>query len=262
MKLIFSPKKMSILMLLLAICLAVVNETSFRAFALQDNAFLIQTSTGLHETGDNFAFRMRDWDGDGTLDLLAIKQSDTGTNSTEIHIYSGADNFQTGILHTGSGLHETDETFAFDFVDWNSDGILDLVALKKSNTETNSTEVHIYSGATNFQEGLLHSGSGLPETDETFAFAFVDWNNDGIFDLVGLKKSNTSTNSTEVHIFSGASNFVDPLLQLGTALGETDDTFAFDVVDWNGDDQKDVVVIKKSKTGSNSTEVHILNGAF
>ncbi|WP_208921653.1 hypothetical protein [Streptomyces capitiformicae] len=47
---------------------------------------------------------------------------------------------------TGTALHETDATFDFGLADWDRDGRPDLVALKKSNTGTNSTEVHILGG--------------------------------------------------------------------------------------------------------------------
>ena len=48
------------------------------------------------------------------------------------------------------------------------------------------------------------------------------------------------------------------IVQTGTALEETDQTFDFAVADWDGDGKPDLIVIKKSNTGSGSTEVHIL----
>ncbi|MEA2188312.1 MAG: hypothetical protein QOK16_3323 [Solirubrobacteraceae bacterium] len=50
------------------------------------------------------------------------------------------------------------------------------------------------------------------------------------------------------------------ILHKGTALQETDDRFAFAMVDWNGDGSQDLVAIQKSATGTNSTEVHVLSG--
>jgi hypothetical protein len=87
-----------------------------------------------------------DWDGDGTPDLVAIKKSNTGSGSTEVHVLSGASGFQQFILHTGTALHQTDDTFAFAVVDWDGDGTPDLVAIKKSNTGSGSTEVHMLRG--------------------------------------------------------------------------------------------------------------------
>ncbi|MBZ4322356.1 FG-GAP repeat domain-containing protein [Streptomyces huiliensis] len=48
------------------------------------------------------------------------------------------------------------------------------------------------------------------------------------------------------------------LLQTGTALHETDDTFATATADWNRDGRPDLVAVKKSRTGTGSTEVHVL----
>ena len=54
---------------------------------------------------------MTDWDSDGKSDLVAIKKSGGGT--TEVHILSGASNFQQFIGHFPTALHETGNTFDF-----------------------------------------------------------------------------------------------------------------------------------------------------
>ncbi len=223
--------------------------------------FILQTGTALHETDATFDFAFADWNGDGKLDLIAIKKSNTGSSSTEVHVLSGASNYQQFILQTGTALHETDATFDFAFADWNGDGKLDLIAIKKSNTGSSSTEVHVLSGASNYQQFILQTGTALHETDATFDFAFADWNGDGKLDLIAIKKSNTGSSSTEVHVLSGASNYQQFILQTGTALHETDATFDFAFADWNGDGKLDLIAIKKSNTGSSSTEVHVLSGA-
>ncbi|KAM0469473.1 hypothetical protein ACHAPX_010494 [Trichoderma viride] len=223
---------------------------------------ILQTGTALHNTDDTFDFAMTDWNGDGRPDLVAIKKSNTGSNSAEVQILSGASRFQELILQTGTALHNTDNTFDFAMTDWNGNGgPPDLVAIKKSSTGSNSTEVHILSGASKFQESILQTETALHNTDNTFNFAMTDWNGDGRPDLVAIKKSNTGLKSTEVHILSGASNFQQFILRTGTALHNTDDTFNFIVTDWTGDRRPDLVAIKKSNTGLNSTEVHILSGA-
>ena len=114
-----------------------------RALVGPFDRFILQTGTALHETDDSFAFAITDWDGDGVPDLVAIKKRATGTNSTEVHILSGASNLQQFILQTGTALHETDDSFAFAITDWDGDGRPDLVAIKKRATGTNSTEVHV-----------------------------------------------------------------------------------------------------------------------
>ena len=118
-------------------------------------AFSNQTGTGLHETDGTFQFMMADWTRDGRPDLVAIKQKATGTNRREVHIFSGASNWKTPILQTGTPLEESDESTKFLMADWNGDGYQDLVAVQHSGTSAQKTGVHILSGATNFQTTLL-----------------------------------------------------------------------------------------------------------
>lgn len=223
--------------------------------------FILQIGTGLHETSTaQFDFALTDWNGDSTLDLVVIKKNGTDTKSTEIHILSGASNFQNFILQTGTALHETDDTFAFAMGKWAADSKPDLFAIKKSKTSTKSTEVHVLSGASGFQKFVLQTGTGLHETDATFEFAVTDWNADGRPDLVAVKKSNTNSSSTEVHVLSGASNYKNFILHSETALHKTDGRFEFVIADWTRDGRPDLVAVKKRNTGSNSTEVHIMAG--
>ncbi|KAH7115447.1 hypothetical protein B0J13DRAFT_572157 [Dactylonectria estremocensis] len=223
--------------------------------------FITQTGTGLHETSTaHFDFALTDWNGDNTLDLVVIKKNGTDTKSTEVQILSGASNFQNFILQTGTALEETDDTFAFAMGKWDTGSKPDLFAIKKSKTGTKSTEVHVLSGASGFQKFILQTGTGLHETDATFDFAVADWNADGCPDLVVVKKSNTSSSSTEVHVLSGASNYKNFILHSETALYRTLGMFEFMVADWTRDGRLDLVAIKKRNTGSHSTEVHIMAG--
>ena len=223
--------------------------------------FILQTGTALHETGNEFNFAVSDWDRDGKPDLVAIKKSGTGSGKTEVHILSGASNFGQFILQTGTALHETGNEFSFAMSDWDRDGKPDLVAIKKSGTGSGKTEVHILSGASNFGQFILQTGTALHETGNEFNFAMSDWDRDGKPDLVAIKKSGTGSGKTEVHILSGASNFGQFILQTGTALHETGDNFTFQLGDWNRDGQPDLIAIKKNQTGTRSTELHILSGS-
>jgi FG-GAP-like repeat len=110
--------------------------------------------------------------------------------------------FQQFILQTGTALHPTDQTFDFAVARWNNDTIPDLIAIKKNNTGTQSTEVHILNGTTGFQQFILQTGTALHPTDQTFDFAVADWDNNTRPDLIAIKKNNTGTQSTEVHIVS------------------------------------------------------------
>ncbi|EON69102.1 hypothetical protein W97_08288 [Coniosporium apollinis CBS 100218] len=222
--------------------------------------FLLQTGTGLHETDSTFQFIVTDWNGDGHPDLVAIKKSGTGSGTTEVHVLSGASQFQSFILHTRTALHETGDSFEFLMPARKGNQPPDLIAISKNNTGSKTTEVHILSGAKNYQDFSLHTKTVLHETDGTFQFALTDWKGDGSVDVVAIKKRNTGTKSTEVHILSGASGYQNYLVQTGTALHETDDNFEFMMTDWNGDGRPDLLVVKKTETDTNYTEVHVLSG--
>jgi hypothetical protein len=103
------------------------------AFSKPPTGFLLQTGTALHEANGTVTFILA-----SNNDLFAIKKSNTGTHTTEVHVLSAASGYQQFILQTGTVLHETDATFDFLLAPNR-----DLFAIKKSNTGTHTTEVHI-----------------------------------------------------------------------------------------------------------------------
>ncbi|KAF2830394.1 HET-domain-containing protein [Ophiobolus disseminans] len=208
---------------------------------------------------DQLEFTLADWNGDGTLDLIVIKKFDTGTHRTEVHIFSGASKFQEVLLQTGTKLEETDNTWSFGMGKWGDGDRPDLFAIKKSNTGTKSTEVHILYGDSNFQDFILQTGTGLHETDSKFDFIVTDWNGDGRPDLVAVKKSETSVKRTEVHVLSGGSGFKEFILQTETPLFRSNGLCEFAVADWTCDGKPDLIAFKKSQTGTNSTEIHVMS---
>ncbi len=112
---------------------SLTNKLPYQIAQSSVGKFRLQTGTALHETGKNFDF--------GVLpngDVVAIKKSQTGSNSTEVHILDARSNYKRFKLQTGTALHETGSNFDF--------GVLpnrDVVAIKKSRTDSGSTEVHI-----------------------------------------------------------------------------------------------------------------------
>jgi hypothetical protein len=200
----------------------------------------------------------------GDNDLVAIKKGATASGSTELHSLSRNSLFQSFDLQTPTALHPTDGLFAFAVADWDDDDPtwfrLDLVGIKKANTGSGHTEVHVLSGKDNYSKFLHQLPTALPETGANYEFALADWNNDHSYDLIAVKKSSTGTGRTEVHILSGATGFKTYLLQTGTALHTTDVSWTFQVADWDGRGTPDLIGIKRSGTGSGRTEVHILSG--
>jgi hypothetical protein len=208
-----------------------------------------------------------DYNGDGKPDLYTIDKEGDGTNSTELHILSGADGYQSWLLHTGTPLHKTGLTneWAFGLADYNGDRKPDLYTVDKEGDGTNSTELHILSGADGYQSWLLHTGTPLHKTGLTgeWVFGIADYNGDGKPDLYTIDKEGDGTNSTEVHILNGADGYQSWLLHTGTPQHKTGLTneWAFALADYNGDGKSDLYTIDKEGDGTNSTEVHILNGA-
>jgi len=142
--------------------------------------------------------------------------------------------------------------------DWDRDGKPDLVGVFRKGG-SGKTEVHIFSGASKFQKPILQVPTWLGHTDGEWSFSMADWDRDGKPDLVGVFRKGGS-GTTEVHIFSGASKFQKPILQVPTWFGHTDDLWSFTMADWDDDRKPDLVGILR-RGGSNRTEVHILSGA-
>ena len=83
-----------------------------------------------------------------------------------------------------------------------------------------------------------------------------------------VQRSGGVSGRTEVFIVDGTptvpnvpSSFQRLLLHTGTALGPTDERYAFSVADWNSDGRPDLVAIQKSGTASGGTELQVIDGA-
>ena len=228
--------------------------------------FLLQTGTPITaaDAAANYSFAVGDLNRDGRPDLFCLKKSNTGTGKLEVHVLSGATNYQSFLLQTGTPITAADAAnFAFVVGDFNGDGIADLICVKKTNTGTGRLEVHVLNGATNFQTFLLQTGTPIAAADApNFAFAIGDFNRDGRTDLYCLKKTNTGTARLEVHVLSGANNYQVFLLQTGTPLTAADAAanFVFTVGDLNGDGNADLICLKKTNAGTGRLEAHVLDG--
>lgn len=197
------------------------------------------------------------------LDLTAIAKLG-GSTTTELHTLNGDAGFGSYTRHLTTALPQSgsDKAWNFQFGDYNKDGVQDMYAIKK-NGSSNTTEMHILSGASGFKTFLLQTATGLAAvgTDNSWIFRLGDENGDGNLDLYAIKRIGSSQR-TEVHVLNGANGFKTFLSQKATALENTgsNNAWEFELGDYNGDEKLDIYVMKKISS-STTTELHVLNGA-
>ncbi len=144
----------------------------------------------------NYSFHMADWNGNGSQDMILIKQG--GASSTEVHVID-TNNPMAFSSHNVTALPRTKgELWHFDIADWNNDSRLDVVGVKQRGAS--STELHVLDG-NNLNRFLLQTATALPRTDVNWDFEVADWNGNGTQDLVGLNRNGSS--STELRVVDG-----------------------------------------------------------
>ena len=221
----------------------------------QTRIFESATTFGIETDG---TWLMADYDRDGIPDLNLVKTGNTPSGKVEVHIASGASNYQTRIFESATTFGiETDGTWLM--ADYDRDGIPDLILVKTGNTPSEKVEVHVASGASNYQTRIFESATTFGvETDGTWLMA--DYDRDGIPDLIFVKTANTPSGKVEVHIASGASNYQTRIFESATTFGvETDGTWL--MADYDRDGIPDLIFVKTDNTPSGMVEVHIASGA-
>jgi len=232
-------------------------DASYKSFSAHAG-----TRLGATGTGRDWVFRTGDYNGDGRVDLYAIKKNGN-SNFTEVHVLNGANKFQSYLLQVAIPLGKTGSDGRWDFQlgDYDGNGKLDLYAINRIGG-SGKTEVHVLNGANKFQSYLVRVATALPATGSGFSWSFDvgHANTDGKPDLYAIKR-NGSSGTTEVHVLNGANKFQSFVFQTRTALANTGTKNDWDFVlgDYNQDGTTDLYVIKKAGS-SGRTEVHILNG--
>ncbi len=222
---------------------------------------------GLH-TGSAFApaatgweFEAADYDRDGTLDIVGIKKANTGTGKTEIHVARASNSYGSITDSRGTVFPLTNGDWDFKMADWDRDNKLDLIGIKKYNTTYGGVEIHVASGASNYSQYIYQVSSAFGQVASGWEFKIADFDFDTKLDLVGFKKANTGTGSTEIHVARASNNFGSITDSRGSAFPLATNNWQFEVYDYNNDRVMDIVGILKTNTGSGRTEVHLANGA-
>ncbi|MEM9454335.1 MAG: DUF4114 domain-containing protein [Myxococcota bacterium] len=162
-------------------------------------------------------------------------------NGIDVHVA-----YQNFSLQSGTALGQTGSNFEFAIA---TNG--DIFAIKKSATGSGTTEVHVLSAASGYQNFSLNTGTAMGQTGSNVEFALASNR-----DLFAIVKSGTGSGTTEVHVLSAASGYQNFSLSTATGLHQTGNNFEFAVAS-----NRDLFAIKKSATGSGTTEVHVLSAA-
>lgn len=167
--------------------------------------------------------------------------------------------FERVLLQTSTALRDVDSAYRVLMGDYDRDGKPDIYVIHTGNSGTNKADVDILSGASKYASFILHTTTTLgAHADPNVEFVLGDYDRDGIPDLYVLTKG---AMTTDVHILSGATKYAKLLLSTETGLSAIDSTYSFAIGDDDRDSIPDIYAIKKSKTGTHKTEVHILGGA-
>jgi hypothetical protein len=153
----------------------------------------------------------------------------TSSGNTEVHVLNGSDNFSTFLLHSTTALEPNTNSFDFSVWDYNGDGKMDLVAVKKNTTGAGRTEVHILDGASKFTIFSLRAVTLIEENTSNYEFIPTYYPVRGsLMNMVAIKKFITGSLSTEIHVLNGATNFGTYILNSATILAETGGNYDMD----------------------------------
>jgi Pregnancy-associated plasma protein-A/FG-GAP-like repeat len=157
--------------------------------------------------GPVYSIAVAPWSKDSKKpDLIVLQKPSIRLDSYSvlITVLSGSSDFKTTKhVFTTHALDNSSSSLDLQLADWNGDGTLDLVAIKKSNTSKKATTVTVLSGHSGFTDVIFKTSTFLGGTERNFTFLCGDWNGDGRVDLIGVKKWDTDTKGVEVHVLAG-----------------------------------------------------------
>jgi peptidase A4-like protein/VCBS repeat protein len=226
-----------------------------RGSAYEKRALEIPTTFAIGDTG---TWLMTDVDGDGIPDLVFVKTGGTPGNRVEVHIASGSSKYQARILEVQTTF-ATGDTGTWLMADFDKDGIPDLIFIKTTSTPSGMVEIHIASGASQYQNRIL-------EVPTTFAvgdvgtWLMVDYDNDQLPDLIFIKEQGTPSGNVEIHIASGKSKYQQRVLEVPTAFAIGAGS-VWQMANFYGDATPALGLILTAATGTNRVEVHVASGS-
>jgi hypothetical protein len=195
----------------------------------------------------------------GLPDLYFVKTSNTPNGHVEVHVATGASEYQQRGLETATTFgNENDGTWGMVYTPQLSSKGPDLYFIKTSNTPSGRVEVHIASASSNYQTRTVAAVTTFTNEDNGI-WALVPSGQPGPPDLVYVKTRNTPNGKVEVHIASGGSGYRTRTLETPTTFASEEDGTWGLVPTYNG--RPDLYFIKTANTPSGNVEVHIASGA-
>lgn len=189
-------------------------------------------------------------------DLVAVRT--TGAPRVEAHALAGSTGYSRFSAHRSLRLEPDDESrWSFATGDYDGDRLMDLYVIDHRGS-SGTTELHVLSGVSGWQEWSLHTRTALHQTNpDEWTFAISDHDGDRRADLYAVRRSGAAT--TEVHVIDGASNFERFSSHRATPLEPaTSGRWELLVGDVDADGQDDLAAVKRA--GVTGTELHVLAG--
>jgi hypothetical protein len=176
-------------------------EVSVASGASGFQALVLDKAVTGFDVAVNGHWQVLDVDGDGAPDLVYIQNSGTASNTVEVHIASGTSTSSSPFSSITKKISTTFPTGAdgsWQMANYDNDGIADLVYIQNINTSSGYVEISIASGASEYQT-IVQSVASAYSTENNGVWQMIDWDNDGVLDLVYIKTVETS-GTVEVHI--------------------------------------------------------------
>lgn len=240
----------------------------------QANAWIALLPVAMPVTNGDWDFRIDHWGGGTKPDLFAIHKANTNSGFVEVTIFTGESNFTLSSSVFQTTLPTSGRDWVFDLGHYNNDGVIDLFAIRR-NGEI-ATEIFVASGANavpsnRYSTVLVQGNTAMPRTDKSYEFVVGDLGNDGVADLIAIRKYGTEFGRLEMNVLpgtisiSGNAPFRWFSTRFAARLNDTSFDWNFDTAFFNsphGSAAEDGLIdlVSLQKLEGSSPDMHIMSG--
>ncbi|MGV1006980.1 MAG: SpoIID/LytB domain-containing protein [Dermatophilaceae bacterium] len=217
----------------------------------------VTTGLGGSDNDDWRFFLSRD------ADLVCVRLRNTGSGKVEVHTLTAASGYTVFSVHAATAMPALAASAPVQVAVSSLDrsGAPDLWLILTAGTGTGTTELHVLSAASHYQQWTMHSGTAFGIYPPG-AVTYLVGDAAGEGNLVAVMPVTTGSGRTEAHILSRSSWWKTFTLHMATPLGLiSTDNVSFGLGPADGDTVPDLFVILRQATGSGMVEVHALSGA-